>query len=107
MDNVRPFRINVPSTEVEWLNQKLLNSRIPQLFEDHGEYGPSTSEIRRISKYWREEFSWRSFEARLNELPQYEATITLDDFNPLQVHFVHQRSRSANAIPLLFIHGCA
>lgn len=107
MDSVRPYQIHVPTSEVEGLNQRLLNSRIPELFEQNWERGPPAEDIKRISEYWRDQFSWRAFEDRLNQLPQYETTITLSGFEPFQVHFIHQRSQSHDAIPLLFIHGCA
>lgn len=105
MDSVRPYQIHVPTSEVEGLNQRLLNSRIPELFEQNWERGPPAEDIKRISEYWRDQFSWRAFEDRLNQLPQYETTITLSGFEPFQVHFIHQRSQSHDAIPLLFIHG--
>ncbi|KAI0161744.1 Alpha/Beta hydrolase protein [Hypoxylon sp. FL1284] len=105
MGNVLPYRIDVPSSEIEWLNQRLLTSKVPDLFEADWERGPPTEDVKRISKYWREEFSWRSFEKRLNELPQYETTVTLGGFKPFQVHFIHQRSKSPDAIPLIFVHG--
>lgn len=107
METIRPFRIEVPSSEVEYLKQRLRSSRIPHLFDAGWEYGPPVEDIKRISKYWAEEFSWQSFEERLNELPNYEAAIAVDGFDPCQVHFIHQRSDSPDAIPLLFVHGCA
>ncbi|KAI0805716.1 Alpha/Beta hydrolase protein [Xylaria sp. FL0064] len=104
MENIRPFQIDVPS-EIEGLNQRLRTSKIPELFEVDWEYGPPTNDIKRIAKYWVEEFSWRSFEKRLNKLPHYEATVTISNFEPFQVHFIHQRRESPDAIPLLFVHG--
>ncbi|KAI0014600.1 Alpha/Beta hydrolase protein [Xylariomycetidae sp. FL0641] len=105
MDNIQPYRIEVPDSEIEVLNQRLRTSRIPELFEADWERGPPADDLKRIANYWRDEFSWRAFEKRLNELPQYEVAITLDGFHPFRVHFVHQRSESPDAIPLLFIHG--
>ena len=46
-------------------------------------------------------------EAKLNELPNFEATVAVDGFEPFQLHFVHQKSPAPDAIPLLFVHGCA
>ncbi|KAI0186722.1 Alpha/Beta hydrolase protein [Astrocystis sublimbata] len=91
MESVRPFQIDVPSSDVEGLQQRLRSSRIPELFETSWERGPPSDDIKRIAKYWADEFNWRAFEKRLNELPQYEATVN--------------RSKSADAIPLLFVHG--
>ncbi len=107
MSNIRPFEIAVPDSDIEELNQKLLRSRLPEVAEDSWERGTPIKDIRRISKHWREVFSWRSFEKRLNQLPHFEATVSVDGFDPIQVHFIHQRSSAPNAIPLLFVHGCA
>ncbi|KAI1082402.1 epoxide hydrolase 1 [Whalleya microplaca] len=105
MSNIRPFKVVVPETDIQTLNQKLLESRLPDESADSWDRGTPLKDIRRISKYWLETFSWRSFEERLNQLPQFEATISVDGFDPLQVHFIHQRSSASDAIPLLFIHG--
>ncbi|KAI1320902.1 Alpha/Beta hydrolase protein [Xylariaceae sp. FL0255] len=105
MANIRSFHIDIPSFEIEGLKSKLRTARIPELIGPDWEYGPPTEDVKRISKYWVDEFSWRSFERRLNQLPQYEATVAISGFDPIQVHFVHQRSESRDAIPLLFIHG--
>ncbi|KAK7952995.1 epoxide hydrolase protein [Apiospora saccharicola] len=105
MDNVKPYKIAVPQSEIEALNQRLRTSKIPHLFEDKWERGPPAGDIQNITKYWKDEFSWSAFENRLNQLPQYETTIDLDGFEPFQVHFIHQRSESKDAIPLLFVHG--
>ncbi|KAK7998996.1 alpha/beta-hydrolase [Apiospora marii] len=102
MDNAKPYKIAVPQSEIEALNQRLHTSKIPPLFEDKWERGPPTADIQTITKYWKDEFSWSAFENRLNQLPQYETTITLDGFESFQVHFIHQRSESKDAIPLLF-----
>jgi len=38
-------------------------------------------------------------------MPQFTMPIKVDGFDPLEIHFVHQRSDHQNAIPLIFIHG--
>ena len=55
--------------------------------------------------HWRHVYDWRKEEARLNEMPQYKASINVDSFGLIDVHFVHSPSFSPNAIPLLFLHG--
>ena len=65
------------------------------------------ADVKRIANHWRDNFDWREHERKINELPNYEVQIEIDGFGPLDVHFVHQRSEVKNAIPLLFVHGCA
>ena len=56
-------------------------------------------------RYWRDRYSWRNEEKRLNRMPQYTTFIEVDEFELVNVHFVHSLSSSSNAIPLLFVHG--
>ena len=56
-------------------------------------------------KYWRKSYHWRDEETRLNAMPQYTTSIEVDDFEEINVHFLHSPSSSHNAIPLLFLHG--
>ena len=58
-----------------------------------------------------EGYDWRQSESRFNSiLPQYRTTIRIpSSLNPatpqaLRIHFVHKRSKQANAIPLLLCH---
>ena len=55
--------------------------------------------------HWQHNFDWRVQEAKLNQLPQFHRGIKVDNFAELDIHYVHQRSSSSDAIPLLFVHG--
>ena len=46
------------------------------------------------------DYDWRKAEARLNALPQFTTTI-----DGIDIHFIHVRSRHANALPLIMTHG--
>lgn len=107
MASVREYKIEVPQAAVDELQQKLALAKFPDTVQsDSWEYGVAVDEVKRITKYWHDEFSWASFEKHLNRLPHFEATINVDDFDDIQLHFLHQRSEDPEAIPLLFIHGC-
>lgn len=67
--------------------------------------GAPVADVKQIAKYWQEEFSWAAFEERLNKLPHFEATMSLEGFDPFELHFIHQKSANPDAIPLLFVHG--
>lgn len=47
----------------------------------------------------------RAHEKKLNELPNYEVQVDVKGHGPVDMHFLHQQSEVANAIPLLFVHG--
>ncbi|TFK73181.1 alpha/beta-hydrolase [Pluteus cervinus] len=51
-------------------------------------------------------FDWRAQEADLNLwLTQFTRDIEVDGYGTLNIHYVHHKSKVANAIPLLFVHG--
>jgi Epoxide hydrolase N terminus len=53
-----------------------------------------------LAQYWATKYHWRRVEARLNALPQFITTI-----DGLDIHFIHVRSKHANALPLIVTHG--
>lgn len=55
--------------------------------------------------FWRKSYSWRQEEAELNKIPQFKCPILVQGFDTLDMHFVHSRSTSAHARPILFVHG--
>lgn len=107
MASITPFVIDIDESRLSRLHQKLqLTDFPPELDQAGWTYGAPLSDITRLTKYWKDGFDWRKQEAELNKLPQFTTNITVDGFEELNVHFVHQRSPVEGAIPLLFIHGC-
>ena len=66
---------------------------------------PTREEVKALTKYWIEEFDWRTVEKKLNAIPQFKTEIKVEGFDPIDIHFVHQKSDVKGAIPLLFLHG--
>ncbi|ORY18323.1 Alpha/Beta hydrolase protein [Clohesyomyces aquaticus] len=69
------------------------------------DYGTPLSDVKRITTCWKTKFDWKDAEAKINGLPNYIASVAVDGFDPIEVHFVHQKSEKQNAVPLIFIHG--
>lgn len=106
MSHIIPYKISVPNAKIDRLKQKLALADFPDELEDSDwTYGSPLADVQRLAKYWQESFDWRKAEARLNELPQFTTDIQVDGFETLKIHFVHQKSEVAGAIPLLFSHG--
>ncbi len=55
---------------------------------------------RELAAYWADDYDWRSREAALNRFDQF-----MTEIDGLNVHFIHQRSPHAAALPLLITHG--
>ena len=99
--DIRPFRIEIAQTDIDDLRERLARTRWPDELPDAGwDYGIPLAQTRDLAKYWATVYDWRRHEVRLNEFPQFMTTI--DGQN---VHFIHVRSREANAVPLLLTHG--
>lgn len=108
MANIKPFKIAVPDAELEKLKTKLSLATFPQDVEmsDSWSYGTPLKDIKRLATYWQNGFDWRAAESKLNsQLSQYTTTVTVDGFDPIDLHFVHQKSDRQDSIPLLFSHG--
>jgi hypothetical protein len=111
MTEIRPHQISVPPAAINETRQKLALAKFPDdagTIDDTWDCGVPVASLKRIAKYWRDEFNWASFQERpgLNQLPHFETTMALGGFDPFDLHFLHQRSSNADSIPLLFVHGC-
>ncbi|GAB3755202.1 epoxide hydrolase family protein [Microlunatus parietis] len=98
---LRPYRIEIPQADLDDLQSRLANARLPRSLPGDGwSRGVPTDYLRELADYWRTGFDWRAQEARLNAFPQFVTTI--DD---VDVHFLHVRSGAPDAVPLLITHG--
>ncbi|MEU4804613.1 epoxide hydrolase [Actinosynnema sp. NPDC023587] len=98
---IRPFRVDVPQTDLDDLHRRLDATRWPDELPGVADaYGVPSSRVRRLAERWRSGFDWRALEARLNAHPQFVTEIEGED-----VHFLHVRSSRADATPLVLTHG--
>ena len=98
---VRPFEIHVSDAVLEDLHARLGRTRLPDQIDGSAwDYGTDLTYLTELITYWREEFDWREQERRLNEFDHYKTRI--DD---LDIHFIHQRSPEAGALPIVITHG--
>jgi pimeloyl-ACP methyl ester carboxylesterase len=106
----RPYTVNVASRLIEETLQKVSSFRPSQDVDQPAwTYGPPTSEITAIVKYWVEEYSWSDVQAEINaNFSHYMTTVPPPGgaYNrSLDIHFIHQRSARVEAIPMLMLHG--
>jgi len=100
-DEVRPFRISVPDSDLVDLKRRIEATRWPtkELVKDRSQ-GVQLATLGELARYWATEHDWRKAEARLNALPQFTTTI-----DGVEIHFIHVRSSHENALPLIMSHG--
>lgn len=106
MSDITPFTINISDSKIEDLKQRLALARFPDELDEAGwDLGAPLADVKRFTTYWRDKYVWRTAEAQLNKLPHFITPIQVDGFDPINIHFLHQKSKVASAIPLLFVHG--
>jgi pimeloyl-ACP methyl ester carboxylesterase len=100
-DEIRPFQIQVPDSELEDLKRRLAATRWPDAepVSDWSQ-GIPRAYLQEVVAYWAEKYDWRSREAYLNSFPQWKTEV-----DGLGIHFVHVRSPEENALPLVITHG--
>ena len=100
-EKIRPFKINLPESEVKELRQRVLATRWPgkETVNDQTQ-GVKLEQIQALVKYWGTSYDWRKAEAKLNALPQFITKI-----DGIDIHFIHVKSRHPKALPIVMIHG--
>jgi pimeloyl-ACP methyl ester carboxylesterase len=95
------FHYRAPEADLADLKQRLARTRWPENAAQTGwEQGPPLDKLQNLVAYWRTDYDWRRCEAELNRWPQFKTTI-----DGLGLHFIHVRSRHANALPIILTHG--
>ena len=62
--------------------------------------GTDLAYLRSLSEYWVSGFDWRAQEDYLNRFAQFQSTV-----EGVRIHFVHERARGGDGIPLILTHG--
>lgn len=97
----RPFRLEVPASQIEDLKSRLERVRLPDRAPGAAwAYGTDPDYLARLIAYWRDEFDWRAEEAALNAFPQFK--VQLDN---LDLHYLAVPGKGPSPMPLLLLHG--
>lgn len=101
MAHFSPFKIAVPDSTLNLIRSQVASypwEDVPDL--DGWDYGTSSEYLRSLCNYWLADFDWRNAERRLNQFPQFMATI-----DGLDIHFIYEKGSGNNPKPLLISHG--
>jgi pimeloyl-ACP methyl ester carboxylesterase len=100
-ETIRSFTLDVPQAELDHLRAKLALVRWPETETAGGwTQGVPLQRAKSFIEYWRTEYDWRRCEAMLNGFGQFVTRL-----DGLDIHFLHVRSRHADALPLVMTHG--
>ena len=98
---IRPFTVGFPDAELVELRRRIRATRWPEreTVSDTTQ-GVQLATTQKLASYWADQHDWRKCEARLNSYPNCITTI-----DGLDIHFIHVRSKHANALPVVITHG--
>jgi pimeloyl-ACP methyl ester carboxylesterase len=99
--SIRPFRVDIPEEALVDLRNRLAATRLPEqeTVSDNSQ-GVRLATVQKLVRYWANEYDWRKIEAKLNAYPNF-----ITEIDGLDIHFIHVRSKHANALPLIVSHG--
>jgi pimeloyl-ACP methyl ester carboxylesterase len=98
---IRPFRIEVPQAELDELRRRIKATRFPERETvNDATQGVQLATTQKLARYWASEYDWRKVEARLNAVPNF-----ITEIDGLDIHFIHVKSKHANALPVIVTHG--
>jgi pimeloyl-ACP methyl ester carboxylesterase len=98
---LRPFRVSFPDEALVDLRRRIAATRWPtQETVTDASQGVRLVTMQQLARYWATRYDWRKAEAKLNALPQFMTTI-----DGVDIHFIHVRSKHANALPVIVTHG--
>jgi quercetin dioxygenase-like cupin family protein len=99
--SIRPFRIDVPEEQLVEPRSRIAATRWPgeEVVADRSQ-GVQLATMQALTRYWATEYDWRTCEAKLNALPQFQTEI-----DGVDIHFIHVRSKHEGALPLVITHG--
>jgi pimeloyl-ACP methyl ester carboxylesterase len=99
---IRPFTVPVvPQSALDDLRKRVAATRWPEkeTVNDMTQ-GVQLETMQKLARYWATDYDWRKCEAKLKVLPQFVTTV-----DGLEIHFIHVRSKSPNALPVIITHG--
>ena len=99
---IRPFQVvSVPEADLTDLRTRINDTRWPERETvADATQGVQLATIQALAKYWSSDYDWRRIEARMQSLPNF-----VTEIDGLDIHFIHVRSKHANALPLIVTHG--
>ena len=100
-NDVEPFELHIEQPVLDDLKRRLEFVRWPdgETVEGWGQ-GVPIAQAQRLCDHWLSRYDWRRCEAQLNAFGQFRT-----ELDGLKFHFLHVRSPSPDALPLVLTHG--
>ena len=98
---IKPYKISVSENILKNIYQKVKNypwEDMPLL--EGWNHGANIKYIKDLSKYWVNEFNWKSYENKINKFSNFVTNV-----DGLDIHFIKEKGSGSNPKPLLLNHG--
>jgi len=98
---IRPFSFHASDDDLADLKRRIAATRWPDKETvNDATQGVQLATMRKLADYWATDYDWRKVEARLNAFPNF-----LTKIDGLDIHFIHVKSKHADALPIIVTHG--
>lgn len=96
-----PFSIQVPDKTLLKIRKKVATYEWHEMPEDGGwEYGTNLDYLKELCSYWVHNYDWRTHEATLNRLQQFQAPV-----GGINLHYIHEKGSNPSSVPIIMSHG--
>jgi pimeloyl-ACP methyl ester carboxylesterase len=98
---IRPFHKTFPASDITELHRRINATRWPdrETVTDASQ-GVQLATTQKLARYWGTDYDWSKCQAKLDATPQFMTNI-----DGLDIHFIHVKSKNANALPVIITHG--
>jgi pimeloyl-ACP methyl ester carboxylesterase len=101
MNNVTPFKIEVPQARLDYIMSRIKDAQWPDVPDgEPWQYGTSRAAMKDLAQYLVTKYDWRAREAAINKYPQFKAKV--EDY---EIHFIHVKGSGKNPQPIVMTHG--
>jgi len=98
---IQSFQININTDILTDLNKRLSGTRwTDELENTEWQYGTNSAYLKKLLRYWQNEFDWKKQETYLNSFAHFKTTI-----QDVGIHFIHEKGRGTKNVPLFLTHG--
>ena len=99
--SIRPFTYRASDEDLADLKRRIKATRWPlrETVNDDTQ-GVQLATMRKLADYWADHHDWRRAEAQIFSHPNFVTNI-----DGLDIHFIHVKSKHANALPMIITHG--
>jgi pimeloyl-ACP methyl ester carboxylesterase len=101
MTAIRPFHKTFPASDITDLRRRINATRWPEKETvTDASQGVQFATMQKLARYWGTEHDWSKCQAKLDATPQF-----ITNIDGLDIHFIHVKSKNANALPVIITHG--